>query len=84
MNVVHVTATAGVDGRLRLDIPTGSAGTTFDVAVVLQGSPAANAHQPAPDNSPGSLAGLFGCITDESFVAPPREMPRAVPSMDAN
>lgn len=82
MRVIQVTATAGADGRLRLDIPTGVAGAHFDVAVVLHGSTGANGtgHQPSPAES---LASLYGSITDETFVAPPRGMPRAVPSLGA-
>jgi hypothetical protein len=35
MDVIHVTATSGADGRLLLDIATGTAGGNFDVEVML-------------------------------------------------
>lgn len=81
MRVIQVTATAGADGRLRLDIPTGVAGANFDVAVVLHGSAGTNGtgHRPSPV---GSLASLYGSVTDNKFVAPERGMPREVPSLD--
>ena len=42
MRVIQVTTTAGADGHIRLDIPTGAAGSTFDVAVVLHATPTTN------------------------------------------
>lgn len=89
MRVIQMTATTGADGHLRLDVPTGAAGATFEVAVVLHTAPTANGtgHPPTPAesvSSPGSLASLYGCITDESFVAPPRGMPRSVPPLDSD
>jgi hypothetical protein len=82
MRVIHMTATAGTDGQLRLDIPTAAAGGTFEVAVVLHTLPTASdteSHPPA-----GSLASLYGCITDDTFVAPPRGLPRPVPPLDSD
>jgi hypothetical protein len=77
MNVIHVTATSGADGRLLLDIPTGTAGDAFDVAVELHSVQDDGAMKPTPvedanANSQSKLAGLYGCISDEQFVAPPR------------
>jgi hypothetical protein len=82
MRVVTVSATSGADGRLHLDIPTGAAGATFDVAVLLQEtkSSASYGNQAA---STGSLGSLYGCVTDDSFIAPERGMPRPVSISDS-
>lgn len=86
MRVIQVTATAGADGHLRLDIPTGAAGARFDLAVVLQAAPDAGRTPPADEaaGSHASLAGLYGSVADESFVAPPRRMPREVSSLESH
>ena len=75
MRVIQVTATAGADGRLRLDIPTDSAGATFEVAVVLHADPAANGtgHRPTPE-----LMRTCGAIDDDTFDARrPTDLPPA-------
>lgn len=88
MRVIQVTATAGTDGRLQLDIPTGAAGATFDVAVVLHPTPMANGtgHQPAPDElgwPPGYFENTYGSVTDDTFVRhPPPELMRTCGVID--
>lgn len=70
MRVIQVKATAGADGRLLLDIPTGVAGAHFDVAVVLHGLADTNGtgtnatHQPSPE-----LMRTCGVIDDDTFDA---------------
>ena len=85
MNVIHVTATSGADGRLLLDIPTGSAGANFDVDVVLHAAQVANGTEKTSQSAKSheSLASLYGSISNESFVAPSRGMPRQVVPLDS-
>ena len=71
MQVIHVTATSGADGRLLLDIPTGTAGGNFDVAVVLHSTSAAKVSTDAP--SPEWMR-TCGAIDDETFEV--RRRPR--------
>lgn len=82
MRVIHMTATAGADGHLRLDIPTTAAGNTFEVAVVLHAVPTAEGTGRQP--TVGSLASLYGCVADDTFVAPPRGMSRPIPALDSD
>ena len=61
MRVIQVTATAEADGHIRLDIPTGAAGGTFDVAVVLHATPTTNG------TGQSALLRTCGSIDDDSF-----------------
>lgn len=74
MRVIQVTTTAGADGHLRLDIPTGAAGATFDVAVVLHAGPTAN----GTGHPPPALMRTCGSIDDDTFDARrPTDLPPA-------
>ncbi len=76
MNVIQITATSGADGCLQLNIPTGTAGGQFDVAVVL------NAATPAAvETSTRSSEWLRTCgaIDDDTFDAHrPTDLPQAM------
>jgi hypothetical protein len=88
MNVIRLTATAGPDGILHLDVPVGAAGE-FEVAVVVAPKPPANG-APAPAAKtpeelgwpPGYFENVIGSIDDETFVAPPRAPAEPVPPLD--
>lgn len=87
MRVIQLTADA--DGRVRLDVPAGPAEAEYEVAVVLNAKPTTNGtgHKPGTDALGwpiGYHETMYGCIDDESFVAPPRGMPRPVPPLDAD
>jgi hypothetical protein len=85
VSTVHLSATAGPDGVLRLTIPVGAAGE-FEVTVVATPKPAADAGQtPTPEElgwPPGYFEQVVGSITDESFVAPPRHPAKPVMPLD--
>jgi hypothetical protein len=88
MRVIQLSAKAGPDGVLHLDIPVGSADGEYEVAVVVQAKPSANgARQPTPEElgwPPGYFEKVVGSITDESFVAPPRRPPKPIEPLDAD
>lgn len=80
MRVIHLSATAGPDGVLRLSVPVGAAGE-FEVAVVVAPKPPAK----TPEElgwPPGYFEHVIGSVTDETFVAPPRESVKPVPALD--
>lgn len=77
MRVIQLTATAGVDGRLRLDLPAGPAGVEYEVAVVLTAKPAVNGTgaKRTPEElgwPPGYFENTYGSITDDTFVRHPQ------------
>jgi hypothetical protein len=87
MSEIHLSATAGPDGVLHLDVPVGSPGE-FEVHVRVVPKPAVNGPGRAqtPEERgwpPGYFEKVVGSITDESFVAPPRGPSRPVPPLDA-
>ena len=61
---IQMSATAGADGRLLLDIPTGTAGCNFDVEVVLHSASSEKDSTVAP--SPEWMR-TCGAIDDETF-----------------
>lgn len=71
MGVIRLTATAGPDGVLRLEVPTGSAGGEFEVQVAVTPRPAAGAAKPKTPEElgwpPGYFEQTFGSIDDEAF-----------------
>lgn len=75
MRVIHLTATAGPDGVLRLAVPAEVG--DYDVKLELTAKPAANGtgHAPTPEER-GWPAGYFesvvGSVSDDSFVLPER------------
>lgn len=86
MRVIQLSATAGPDGKLHLDIP--AAAGEYEVAVVLTPRPAANG--PAPPQTPeergwppGYFEQFYGSITDEGFEAPPRRSIKPIEPLDA-
>lgn len=89
MRVIHLSATAGPDGVLRLSVPVGAAGEYEVAVVVAPKSPATGGEPSAPAKTPEELGwppGYFehviGSVTDETFVAPPRESVKPVPALD--
>ena len=86
MRVIQLSAKAGPDGVLHLDIPVGAAGDEFEVAVVVQAKPSANgARQPTPEElgwPPGFFDSVMGSIDDDTFQAPPRRPPESAEPLD--
>ena len=82
MSEITLTATAGPDGVLHLDVPVGSAGE-FEVVVRPKAS---GTRKPTPEElgwPPGYFEQTYGSITDETFVAPPRISVKPIPPLDA-
>jgi hypothetical protein len=74
MGVIRLTATAGPDGVLRLEVPTGSAGGEFEVQVVVTPKPAAGRPK-TPDElgwPPGYFENVIGSIDDPAFRRHPQ------------
>ncbi len=72
MRVIQLSAKAGADGRLHLDIPA-EAGMEFEVAVVLTANGAVRETTPEELGWPqGYFEATYGSIQDERFVAPVR------------
>ena len=72
MRVIQLSAKAGADGRLHLDIPA-EAGMEFEVAVVLTANGAAR--KPTPEElgwPPGFFENVIGSIDDDTFVRQPQ------------
>jgi hypothetical protein len=92
MAVIRLSATAGPDGVLRLELPVGGAGE-FDVVVSPKPAPA---EPPGPADEPGEplttpegrgwppgyFENVIGSIDDETFVAPPRGPAKPIPPLD--
>ena len=76
MRVIQLSAKAGPDGVLHLDIPVGAAGGEYEVAVVVQAKPSANgARKPAPEElgwPPGFFDTVIGSIDDDTFMRHPQ------------
>jgi hypothetical protein len=69
VSTVHLSATAGPDGVLRLSIPVGSAGE-FEVTVVATPKAAEPEKRPTPEElgwPPEFLQNVMGSIDDETF-----------------
>jgi hypothetical protein len=64
MHVVTLTAIAGPDGRLRLDLPA-TAGAEYEVAVVV--APKSAEKPKAGGWPPGYLEAVVGSISDPAF-----------------
>jgi hypothetical protein len=80
---IHLTATAGPDGVLHLEIPVGAAGE-FEV-MVRPKVEANGTRKPTPEElgwPPGYVEDVYGSIDDESFVAPPRRPPEPAEPLD--
>jgi len=76
MSTIRLSATAGSDGILHLDIPTGGPGV-FDVQVTLTPKPSTNGmgHKPTPEElgwPPGFFENTFGSIDDPAFMRYPQ------------
>lgn len=89
MRVIQTSVTADAEGVLRLAIPVGAAGASFDIAVVVEAKPTANGpgHKPTLEElgwPPGYFEKTFGSITDEAFVAPPRLSSKPIPPINTN
>ena len=72
MSAIRLTATAGPDGVLYLEVPVGSAGAECEVVIVPK--PAANGTPPTPEDlgwPPGYFQATAGAIPD--FSIEPRE-----------
>ncbi len=72
MRVIQLSAKAGADGRLHLNIPA-EAGMEFEVAVVLTANGAAR--KPTPEElgwPPGYFENVFGSIDDPAFKRYPQ------------
>lgn len=86
MRVIQMSARAGPDGVLHLDVPVGAADGEFEVAVVVQAKPLVNGtRKPTPEElgwPPGYFESVVGSITDESFVAPPRGPAKPIEPLD--
>jgi hypothetical protein len=86
MRVIQMSAKAGPDGVLHLDIPVGAADGEFEVAVVVQAKPSVNGtRKPTPEElgwPPGYFEATYGSITDERFEAPPRQPPKPIRPLD--
>jgi hypothetical protein len=80
---IHLTATAGPDGVLHLDVPVGASG---EFEVVVRPKVNGAGRKPTPEElgwPPGYFEQTYGSITDENFVAPPRVSVKPVPPLDA-
>jgi hypothetical protein len=73
MAVIHLSATAGADGILHLEVPVGLSGP-YEVQIVA--SPKADDEILATAEQrgwpPGYFESTYGSIDDETFVAPER------------
>ena len=76
MRVIQMSAKAGPDGVLHLDIPVGAADGEFEVAVVVQAKPSVNgARKPTPEElgwPPGFIETVMGSIDDDTFMRHPQ------------
>lgn len=85
MAVIRLSATAGPDGVLHLDVPVGAAGE-FEVQVVVSPKPGAPGAKPKTPEElgwpPGYFENVIGSIDDEAFVAPPRHPAKPIPPLD--
>jgi hypothetical protein len=67
MHTIQTRGRTGRDGTLSLRLPLGQPDTEFEVVVVVQPKPPAD----APRLSPGYLD-LLGSVEDETFVVHPQ------------
>lgn len=80
MRVIRVLAVADADGKFRLDLPLGPAGSTYQLEVRVTPDYALDWPQgePTPESlgwPAGFLEATYGSITDETFVRPPQPIP---------
>jgi hypothetical protein len=76
MQLIQLSATAGADGRLHLDIPTGTAGGNFHVEVKLHSASTEKDSTAAPS---AEWLRTCGAIDDETFdVRRPTDLPPAM------
>lgn len=83
MSEIHLTATAGPDGVLHLDVPVGAAGE-FEV-VVRPKAEADGTRKPTPEElgwPPGYFERTYGSITDEAFKRYPQPEPGPTEPLD--
>ena len=79
MAVIHLSATAGSDGILHLEVPVGTSGP-YEVQIVASPKAEPPAKITTPEGRgwpPGFFEEFVGCIDDDTFVAPERR--RSVP-----
>lgn len=82
MGEIHLTATAGPDGVLHLDVPVGGAG---EFEVVVRPKVNGTGRKPTPEElgwPPGYFERTFGSVTDEAFKRYPQPEPRATEPLD--
>ncbi len=79
MRVIQVTATAASDGVIRLNIPVGTSGSEYELAVVVSPRPAptpADSTRPKTPEElgwpPGYFENVIGSIDDETFMIHPQ------------
>ncbi len=76
MAVIRLSATAGPDGVLHLEVPVGAPGE-FEVSVVVSPKPSANGATPKTPEElgwpPGYFENTFGSIDDPAFKRYPQE-----------
>ncbi len=84
MSTIRLTAKAGVDGVLHLDVPVGQAGV-FDVVVQVSPTNGVEPRKPTPEElgwSPEFIRTVVGSIDDDTFVRPPQPIYEPVPPLD--
>jgi hypothetical protein len=84
MSVIRPTATADPDGVPHLQVPAGREGE-YEVQVLLTPKPAAGAKPQTPEElgwPPGYFENVIGSVTDEKFVAPPRDSIKRIPPLE--
>lgn len=78
MSAIRLSATAGPDGVLHLDVPVGTAGVECDVVIVTKPA-AVPGRPPTPEElgwSKDFLENVMGSIDDDTFgVHIPRDLP---------
>jgi hypothetical protein len=84
MSTIRLSAKAGVDRVLHLDVPVGEPGE-FDVVVQVTPVGTDAPRKPTPEElgwSPDFIQNVMGSIDDDSFVRPPQPRYDPVPPLD--
>jgi hypothetical protein len=84
MSTIRLSAKAGADCVLRLDVPVGEPGV-FDVVVQVAPVDPDTTREPTPEAlgwSPEFVRDVMGSIDDETFVRPPQPTYETVLSLD--
>lgn len=84
MSAIRLSAKAGVDCVLHLDVPVGEPGV-FDVVVQVTPVGADAPRQLTPEElgwSPEFIRNVMGSIDDDTFVRPPQPIYDPVPPLD--